>query len=223
MDDMPNRILRESICRSETIDELSLFEENFFYRLLVNCDDYGRYDSREKILKSSLYPLKEGINIAMIRNAIDSLVNIGLIRTYEVEGREYIEVVNWMKYQQVRNKKSKYPAPIIDDINCNQLSSNDINCCSESLSESNPNTYPYPYPNSINEFQIPTVDEVRRYCQDRGNKIDAERFIDYYSQRKWVLDSGPVKDWKALVKCWETKDNEANEFEEKREGSKWQS
>ena len=37
---MPNRILKESICRSDTIDHLTWFEEVLFYRLIVSCDDY---------------------------------------------------------------------------------------------------------------------------------------------------------------------------------------
>ena len=32
---MPNRIIKESICRSEEIDSLSWFEEVLFYRLIV--------------------------------------------------------------------------------------------------------------------------------------------------------------------------------------------
>ena len=55
---MPNRILKESICTSDTIDQLSWFEEVFFYRLIVNCDDYGRMDARPAILKARLFPLK---------------------------------------------------------------------------------------------------------------------------------------------------------------------
>jgi len=47
---MPNRIIKESICRSEEIDSLSWFEEVLFYRLIVTCDDFGRYDGRAKII-----------------------------------------------------------------------------------------------------------------------------------------------------------------------------
>ena len=43
---MPNRILKESIRTSDTIGELSWFEEVLFYRLIVSCDDYGRFDGR---------------------------------------------------------------------------------------------------------------------------------------------------------------------------------
>ena len=40
---MPNRIIRESICTSDSVDKLSWFEEVLFYRLIVNCDDLTTY------------------------------------------------------------------------------------------------------------------------------------------------------------------------------------
>ena len=52
---MPNRILKESICTSESIDRLSWLEEVTFYRLIVNCDDYGRMDARPPILRARLF------------------------------------------------------------------------------------------------------------------------------------------------------------------------
>ena len=56
---MPNRILRETVCTSNSVDQLSWFEEVLFYRLIVNCDDFGRYDGRAAIIKNRLFPLKE--------------------------------------------------------------------------------------------------------------------------------------------------------------------
>lgn len=66
---MPNRIIKESICRSEEIDSLSWFEEVLFYRLIVTCDDFGRYDGRAKIIKGSCFPLKDIIKITNTNGA----------------------------------------------------------------------------------------------------------------------------------------------------------
>ena len=53
-------------------------------------------------------------------------------------------------------------------------------------------------------FTPPTVDEVRAYCQERQNKVDPERFVDYYASQKWKKANGrPVSDWKACVRTWE--------------------
>ena len=119
---MPNRILKESICKSDQIDELGWFEEVFFYRLLVNCDDYGVMDARPKILKADLFPLKE-ISLDMIDAAIDKLVQIGLAKTYEVDRKPYIQVIKWSDHQRVRESKHKYPVET-DCGNLRQLAAN---------------------------------------------------------------------------------------------------
>lgn len=107
---MPNRIIKESICTSDTIDRLSWFDEVVFYRLIVNCDDYGRFDGRGAILKSRLFPLRGGISERSIRDAVRRLQAAGLVFCYQAEGRPYLQLTTWDKHQQVRAKKSKYPA-----------------------------------------------------------------------------------------------------------------
>lgn len=134
---MPNRILKESICTSDTLETLTWFEEVFFYRLIVNCDDYGRFDARPTILKSRLFPLKN-VTDMQIENALYKLSTVGIVSVYKYDGRPYLQFVTWDKHQQVRAKKSKFPA---FDCNGNHLISNDSNCYRnpiQSESESNP-------------------------------------------------------------------------------------
>ena len=118
---MPNRILKESICRSEEIDSLSWFEEVLFYRLIVICDDFGRYDGRAKIIKGSCFPLKD-VTEKDIDKALDKLSAVGLVRVYKAQGRPYLQLVTWAEHQRIRNQKSKYPGYTCD---CELLLSND--------------------------------------------------------------------------------------------------
>lgn len=113
---MPNRIIKESICTSDTIDQLSWFEEVFFYRLLVNCDDYGRFDARTAILKARLFPLRS-VTEKQISDALYKLSTVGIVALYEYDGRPYLQLVTWDKHQQIRSRKAKYPLPP-EDIPC---------------------------------------------------------------------------------------------------------
>lgn len=55
-----------------------------------------------------------------------------------------------------------------------------------------------------NIFVPPTVLEVAEYCVERGNKVDAEAFVNFYTANGWVQGKGkPIKDWKAAVRTWE--------------------
>ncbi len=54
-------------------------------------------------------------------------------------------------------------------------------------------------------FLPPAVEEVAAYCQERGNGISAEQFVNYYEARGWELKPGQkMKDWRAAVRTWET-------------------
>lgn len=52
-------------------------------------------------------------------------------------------------------------------------------------------------------FAPPSLDEVKAYCRERQNDVDAERFIDYYTSNGWQVGKNKMKDWKAAVRTWE--------------------
>ncbi len=52
-------------------------------------------------------------------------------------------------------------------------------------------------------FIKPTVEEVREYCQERGNTVDPDTFVNFYESKGWVVGKSPMKDWKAAVRNWE--------------------
>ena len=49
----------------------------------------------------------------------------------------------------------------------------------------------------------PTVQEVKDYCEQRGNSIDAEYFVDFYTSKNWMVGKNKMKDWRACVRTWE--------------------
>jgi hypothetical protein len=211
---MPNRILKESICTSDSIDSLSWFEEVLFYRLMVNCDDYGRFDGRTAVVKNRLFPLKDNVTLKNVESAINKLVQAGLVSLYVFEGKPFMFLPTWNEHQNIRAKKSKYPAPD-DGVNtseyiCKQMNTSASICSRnpiQSESESNPNT------NVVARFAPPTVEEVFEYCVERKNAVDPQRFVDFYTSKGWMVGKTKMKDWKAAVRNWEkteTKENPLN-------------
>ena len=59
------------------------------------------------------------------------------------------------------------------------------------------------------KFIQPTIDEVRAYCTERGNKVDPQRFIDHYTSNGWMVGKNKMKDWKAAVRTWERSETPA--------------
>lgn len=108
---MPNRILKESICYSEKINRLSYFEEVLFYRLMVNCDDFGRLDARPEFLRSRCFPVKPRVSKAAMETALLNLERAGLIRLYAVEDAVFLLLPGWTKHQNVKVQRPRFPAP----------------------------------------------------------------------------------------------------------------
>lgn len=224
---MPNRILKESICTSDNIDCLSTFAENMFYRLLVNCDDFGRMDARPKILASKLYPLKD-VRANQIENALRELASAELVYLYNVGGKPFLQTVTWERHQQIRAKKSKYPSPesnadesekTAHDIKCNQMISDDSKCPRNPIqSESNPN--PNTKGNALaSRFTPPTAEEVALFAKENGLTLDPMQFVDFYSAKGWKIGTSPMKDWRAAVRNWVRRDQVGSAPSGKRVGA----
>lgn len=118
---MPNRIIKESIRVSEKINLLSAMAEVTFYRLMVSCDDYGRFDGRPLVIKGTLFPLKENITVRDIEAVLEELLNAGLMTKYIVDGKPYIQLCAWEKHQRIRETKGKFPAPDESAKTCGEL------------------------------------------------------------------------------------------------------
>ena len=52
-------------------------------------------------------------------------------------------------------------------------------------------------------FVPPSVDEVRAYCLERHNNVDAESFVAFYESKGWKVGNTPMKNWKSAIVTWE--------------------
>ena len=59
-------------------------------------------------------------------------------------------------------------------------------------------------------FTPPTVEDVEAYCRERGNAVDAQRFVDFYASKGWKVGKVGMKDWHAAVRNWERQDSTKN-------------
>lgn len=58
-------------------------------------------------------------------------------------------------------------------------------------------------------FVPPSVDEVRDYCHERRNRVNADAFIAFYESNGWKVGKNSMKDWKAAVRTWEQRESRA--------------
>lgn len=60
-----------------------------------------------------------------------------------------------------------------------------------------------PSKKTVTRFVPPTVEEVQAYCNERGNRVNPEAFVDFYTTKGWMVGKNKMKDWKAAVRTWE--------------------
>ena len=71
-----------------------------------------------------------------------------------------------------------------------------INIINTNLTDSNKKAF----------FKKPTLDEIKNYCILRKNNIEAEAFIDFYESKDWLIGKNKMKNWKACVRTWESRE-----------------
>ena len=66
-------------------------------------------------------------------------------------------------------------------------------------------------------FEKPSISDIKQYCIERNNNVDAQHFYDHYESNGWKVGKNSMKDWKAAVRTWEknnynkpTKSNKQN-------------
>ena len=204
---MPTRLLTESVCYSKKIEKLTAFAELFFYRLLVNADDYGRMDARPRVLRAKLFPLKD-LSLGLVSDALRALTEAGLIDCYEVGGDPYLTVADWEAHQQIRVKREKYPPPpgwrqatSAGEAHPFDGTRADTHAgAAESESESRSESV------SVSEKGAPsgppTRDEVRRFAQEKGYATDPDTFFDFYEAKDWKNNKGKPVVWRAALATW---------------------
>jgi hypothetical protein len=56
-------------------------------------------------------------------------------------------------------------------------------------------------------FTPPTVEEVSAYAQEKKyDNFSAERFVDFYAMKGWMVGKNRMQDWKAAVRGWAARD-----------------
>lgn len=221
---MPNRILKESIRTSKSVNAMSDFQFRLWAYLITYVDDFGRGSADPELLKGFVFPRRKNVTEATISSTLRELATLGLIRIYTVGGEPYLVFPNWEKHQNKRANVSKYPAPPesceqlqADESTCDQMQTDEYSC--KQMQADAPDTR---YSNSIldtretsarntraKRFCPPTLNDVKAYAQEMGyNGFAADRFIAYYESNGWKVGKNPMKDWKAAVRGWASRDKE---------------
>ena len=59
----------------------------------------------------------------------------------------------------------------------------------------------------------PSIEEIKQYCLERNNGIDAEQFIDFYESKNWYVGKNKMKNWQAAIRTWEKRKTKTSKID----------
>ena len=184
-------------------DELSLQEKVVLVEIdSLDDDEKGCYASNKYF--ANFFKLTNG----RVSQIIKQLQEKGYIDvSYNYQGKEITERVIRIKkppYPEVFNKLNrgiKYSkGGYLENYKESNIDINNINNKKKEIYKE--------------RFVKPTLEEIKEYCIERNNNIDPQRFIDFYESKGWYIGKNKMKDWKACIRTWETKDKQDPKAEE---------
>ena len=157
-----------------------------FLHLLLKANHKDKKYRGQIVKRGSLLTGREllsketGMSVMQIRTSLTKLkaTNEITIRTSS-QGTE-IQVVKYNSYQVVTNEVTNEQPTSNQRVTTNKNVKNDKKV-----------------------FIPPTFKEVSDYCLSRKNNVDAQRFVDFYTSKGWLVGKNKMKDWKAAVRNWE--------------------
>lgn len=106
-------MISKSISTSTKLAEVSHFAKVIFTWTIPHCDDYGHMDGNARLVKGIVVPLCEE-SPEDVEKALKELEKHGLIERYEIDGRQYIEILKWDDHQTLKTDRPlnvRYPLP----------------------------------------------------------------------------------------------------------------
>ena len=140
------RNIKPGFFMNEYLAECDLAARLLFIGLWCLADREGRLEDRPKRIGAFVFPYEQ----YDIDSLLDQLAECGFIIRYQVDGKKYIQVVNFKKHQNphVREAASEIPAPETDsqcsENSCESMGQG-LDCNDETTeqAEDNDDTAPY--------------------------------------------------------------------------------
>lgn len=147
----------------------------------------------------------KGISIQNVRTALSRFEKYEFLTNESTKQNRLITICNWDRYQSLEieaNKGGNSQLTNNQQTTNNQLTTNknDKECKNEKNSSVGKKS---------TRFAPPTIEEVKSYCLERKNKVDASRFVDFYESKGWKVGNSSMKDWKASVRTWEKRESKS--------------
>ena len=192
------RMFAKSIVDSDAFIDMPMSARLLYYDLGMRADDDGFVNSPKKIMRM-IGATNDDMNILLMRKFVIAFESgVVVIKHWRIHNYIQSDRYHPTKYAEEKAKLTvKDNGAYTLDTKCIQPVSNmDTEVRLGKVRQDKVSL------NSSDKHH-PTLEEVKAYCKERGNKVDPERWFDYYTSNGWKVGKNPMKDWKAAVRTWE--------------------
>ena len=190
------RMFSLNVVDTDKFLEMPISSRLLYYELGMRADDDGFVDNWKKILMFT--GLKEDDMKVLIAKQFIIPFESGVIVIRHWRLNNYL--------QKDRTKPTIYQDELkqlgIDDNNVYNLDTE----CIHSIDKNSIDKNSIEYIENTKRFKKPTLEEVEAYCKERNNTINPQYFIDFYESKGWKVGNQSMKDWKACIRTWESKE-----------------
>jgi len=203
---------------TEAVDDEKLrllaFEDRWHYVAILCLKGQGLLDDgSDHQLRLRKVAVKMGVQLRELDEIARRLSEVGLI------DQNTLQPVKW-NTRQFRSDSSRERVQKHRESQKNQQDKDAKQACNVTVTPSETDTETdtdkEDKRKTAKRFVPPTVDQVRDYCKQRNNAVDAKRFVDFYESKGWVVGKTKMKDWKASVRTWESKQREEEPVQRRR-------
>ena len=210
------RMFDKTITNSDDFIEMPDSSQNLYFHLSMNADDDGFVNNWKSIMRMTGHK-EDDLKVLVLKNYIIPFESGVIVM-------KHWRINNYLRndrYVETKFKKEKGQL-IVDNDLVYQLDTNGIHSIEENSIVENRIEYKEKDNNKLlskkkESFCIPTLEEVKQYCEERNNKVDAESFVDFYESKGWVVGKTKMKDWKAAIRTWERNDKQKPKKETREE------
>jgi len=179
--------------------------------ILNQADDEGFFKSNPMLLKAAVFPLCEPS--MSIQGMITELSDIGYIKLcVGTDGKQYGLVRNFNNHQKV-NRPTPSKIKGLCDFSDNSVRAHEVLTGGKERKGTGKGTGNREHEESAakrKRFSPPSFQEVSDYFFEKcGSSSSAQKFIDFYESKGWMVGKNKMKDWKASVRNWIARDKEA--------------
>jgi hypothetical protein len=217
---MAKRMFSEEVTRSDAFLDMPAGSQLLYFHLGLSADDDGFLDNPKSIMRT-IGASEDEYKILIAKKFVITFDNgICVIKHWRINNYIRKQIYKETKYIKEKsllfirangaysmNPQNAMPVPkghftVSEDVNIDNV---DV-----TSTQRRPSIDKYRLDkNSIStqtpekKFTPPTLEEVSAYCKERNNKVDAEKFVNFYESKGWMIGKNKMKSWNAAVRTWE--------------------